>query len=508
MARGTELLTVAKIKSLKKPGHYRDGGGLYLQVSKWGTKSWVFKFTVPTYEKLSDEDLAAGRTPKRIPGKLRSMGLGSVFDYDEKDADDVPELERMTLADIVAKPNDLRLADVRKLRLILKDMVRAGIDPIEHRAALELRKQQAVRDEAEAERAAAEAKALEEARKKTFKDAVGEYLKKKDAELSNDRYRQAWRNSLDAYALPIIGDMSVDEIEVSDVLRVLNQDFRDKSGEVIGTLWECRTETASRLRNRIEAALSWATVSGFRAGDNPARWTGNLKELLPNPSKVAKKTNQPALDLPDLPTWFAELRQRKGTGARALEFAMLCASRSGEVRNMTWDEVRDMDGDNPQWVISADRMKMSRPHVVPLSSAAVEVLKALPRLPGEDLVFPSSKKGKPISDMTISKVMRLMHEAKLKKDGCGYVDRESKRPAVPHGTCRATFRTWVQNETEYDPAMAEVALAHKVDTKVAQAYARGDMLNKRRGMMAHWAAVCHGKKPAGNVVDLTNRGVA
>ena len=153
-------LTDRKCKTAGE-GKYSDGKGLYLQVSVWGTKSWVFKYTVPTFEVLSDEDLAAGRRPKRIPGKLRSMGLGSVFDYTAKNVEDIADIGSVTLADLIAKPTDLRLDEVRKLARVLRDMVKSGIDPIDHRAELELKKQRAAKAEIEAARLAEEAKALE-----------------------------------------------------------------------------------------------------------------------------------------------------------------------------------------------------------------------------------------------------------------------------------------------------------------------------------------------------------
>lgn len=269
--------------------------------------------------------------------------------------------------------------------------------------------------------------------------------------------------------------MLVQDIGTQDVLRVLTQPVDDRGD----TLWQGKTETASRLRGRIEAVLSWATVAGHRSGDNPARWAGNLKELLPAPSKVAKAGNQPAVQIDDAPRWFAALRQREGMGARALEFAALTATRSQEVRGAGWDEI---DLEAGLWTIPAVRMKMDREHRVPLTPQAVALLKALPRLADNPLVFPATRGGE-LSDMTLSAAMKRLHQADVEAGGAGFVDRVSKRPAVPHGL-RSTFRDWVAERTHYPGDMAEVALAHRVASAVEASYRRGDMVEKRRAMMA------------------------
>jgi integrase len=223
-------------------------------------------------------------------------------------------------------------------------------------------------------------------------------------------------------------------------------------------------------------------VAGHRTGDNPARWAGNLKELLPPPSKVANEGNHPALTLDDAPRWFAALQAREGFGARALELATLTATRSQEVRGARWDEI-DLEGG--LWIIPAARMKMDREHRVPLSPLALDLLRALPRLAGNPLVFPAARGGE-MSDMTLSATMKRMHEADIAQGGKGYLDRVSKRPAVPHGL-RSTFRDWVAEKTTYPGDMAEVALAHRISNAVEASYRRGDMIEKRRRLMADWS---------------------
>jgi len=359
------------------------------------------------------------------------------------------------------------LAQARDKAREARDKIERGIDPTAERKA------------ARAALAAAQHRGL------TFADAMDRYLDAKLDAFSNPKHKAQWRATLETYAKPELGKMLVSEIQVQDVLRVLHP------------IWAERTETASRLRGRIEAVLSWATVSGHRTGDNPARWAGNLKELLPAPSKVAKTDNQPALSIDDAPAWFAALRAREGFGARALEFAALTAARSGEVRGAIWSEI---DLDAALWVIPAQRMKMGREHRVPLSAAAVALLKALPRLDGGDMVFPSSRGGQ-LSDMTLSATMRRIHEAEIEAERPGFVDRVNKRPAVPHGL-RSTFRDWVAERTTFPGEMAEVALAHRISNAVEAAYRRGDMIEKRRRMMADWAGYLAGDKVAGKVVKL------
>lgn len=499
MAAGNELLTVAQIKALKKPGHYRDGKGLYLQVSVWGTKSWVFKYTVPTFEVLSDEDLAAGRRPKRIPGKLRSMGLGSVFDYTAKNVEDIADIGSVTLADLIAKPTDLRLDEVRKLARVLRDMVKSGIDPIDHRAELELKKQRAAKAEIEAARLAEEAKALEKARRLSFSQAVEVYMTSgRIRNLKNEKHRRQWGSTLQTYAEPIIGNMRVEEIQRGDIIRILEP------------IWANKPETANRLRGRIESVLNSEKVLELRSGENPASLKV-LKSWIDEQGDVKKSDNHPALAVDDLPTWFADLKKREGMAARALELAVLCANRSAEIRGMTFDEITDLDGDNPMWVIPAARLKVKKrrdgkpvpPHRIPLSPDAVALLKTVAKMPRPEntpYVFPAARGGQ-LSDMALSAVMRRMHDAKVQEDGKGWLDPRSGRPAVPHGTCRATFRSWAAMRG-YEHALAEIALAHEVGDEVTRAYQRSDMVERRRSMMAHYATACRGDDAGGVVVPF------
>lgn len=352
---------------------------------------------------------------------------------------------------------DVTLAEARERARKARAQIWEGIDPVEHRKATK------------AALVASQKRGLK------FKDAVDRFLDNKLAEFRNEKHRKQWRSTLDRYAAPAIGEMLVSDIQVSDVQRALEP------------IWMTKTETASRLRGRIEAVLIWATVAGHRTGDNPARWKGNLDAILPRPGKFAKVTHHAALALEDASDWFADVRGRKGFATRALEFAALTATRSGEVRGMTWSEV---DLESRIWTIPASRMKASKEHRVPLTADALALLKNMDRLEGSEFVFPAPRGGQ-LSDMALSAAMRRIN---AKRDG-GYLDRQSGQPAVPHGL-RSTFRDWAAERTEFPRDMAEIALAHTVGSEVERAYRRSDMVERRRQMMEAWARFLKGEEAA------------
>lgn len=346
------------------------------------------------------------------------------------------------------------LADARAKAQANREMIERGLNPIDEKKA-----------------AAGVAQALKE--RPTFQDAVDSYLGSKLAEFRNAKHRQQWRNTLDQYAGPAFGRKPVDEIDTADVLACLKP------------IWLTTTETARRLRGRIEAVLQAAAVAGHRKGENPARWRHHLELLLPRPSKVAIKENQPSVPLKEVQRWFGEVKRRDGMGARALEFLALTWCRSGEVRGALWSEI---DLERAVWTVPALRMKASREHRVPLSHAAIDLLKRLPKYAGTDLIFPAPRGGQ-LSDMTLSAVMKRIHDAAeydKKHTGGGFFDERNGRPAVPHGL-RSTARDWAAEMTSYPGDLAEMALAHKIPNAVEAAYRRGDMLEKRREMMEVWA---------------------
>ncbi len=288
---------------------------------------------------------------------------------------------------------------------------------------------------------------------KTFQWCSQEFLRSKASEWSNPKHKQQWENTLQTYAMPHLGHLSVALIDLPHVLACLEP------------IWGTKNETASRLRGRIESVLDWATVRKYRTGDNPARWKGHLDKVLPAPSKIQKVEHHRAIASDDLPHFMKELQQREGFAARALEFVIFTAARSGEVRGATWSEI---DLEAKVWTVPAERMKAGKEHRVPLSGSALELLKKLPRIHGTELVFPGTK-GQPLSDMALTALMRRMN-----------VD------AVPHGF-RSTFRDWAGEKTNYPRELAEHALAHTLESKVEAAYRRGDALEKRRPMMEEWA---------------------
>ncbi|MGA0569592.1 tyrosine-type recombinase/integrase [Variovorax sp. VNK109] len=345
----------------------------------------------------------------RVAGKRRDMGLGGF--------------------------PDVTLAQAREMARDARAKLRIGIDPIEERRS------------ARSALIAARATAV------TFSRAAGLYIEAQEATWRNPKHRQQWANTLTTYAGPHIGGMLVRDIEVGHVMAALEP------------IWAVRTETASRLRGRIESVLDWATVRGFRAGPNPARWKGHLDKLLPAPGKLKKVDHHRSLPYAEAQAFMDRLRVQEGMGARALELVVLTAARSGEVRGATWNE---FDLDQAVWVVPAERMKAKREHRVPLSAQAVALLRRMEEVRMTAYVFPGSRK-EMISDMTISAALRRMG-----------------LDAVPHGF-RSTFRDWAAEQTEFPREVAEMALAHTVGTAVERAYLRTDLFDRRRQLMQAWA---------------------
>lgn len=291
-------------------------------------------------------------------------------------------------------------------------------------------------------------------------------------ELSNPKHKAQWRSTLERYALPSIGNTPVSEITVNEV------------HDLLQSIWKEKTETASRLRGRIERILDYAIVKGLMQAPNPAAWQGNLSSLLPSKAKIRTRKNQPALQLKDAQRWWAELKRRDGIGASALMLLTMTASRSGEIRGMCWEEVKIFNKDEATkrgylgiWTRPAERMKAKREHRIPITNEMFKLICATNDRSG--LVF-VSKKLTTLSDMTLSALMKRMHQS----DASGYIDEYSSIPAVPHGL-RSTFRNWVA-ETGQSREAAEIQLAHRFGSGVEHAYYRTDLLNERAKLLSRW----------------------
>lgn len=320
----------------------------------------------------------------------------------------------------------------RKARLQLLD----GIDPID------------------AQRAKRTAAALEAAKAITFEEAVTQYFDTHESQWRNAKHRAQFLSTLRTYAYPKIGKLAVGDIDLGLVL------------QVIEPIWESKTETASRVRGRIETVLDWATVRGYRNGENPARWKGHLEHVLPARARIAKHSHHAALPYADLPTFMAELRQREGVAAKALEFTILTAARTGETIGATWDEINFSD---KTWTVPAGRIKGGREHRVPLSDRSMKLLKSLPTETTNKFVFIGSRSGG-LSNMAMASVLSRMQRTDV----------------TVHGF-RSTFRDWAAERTSYQNHVVEMALAHVISNKVEAAYRRSDLLDSRRRLMAEWA---------------------
>ena len=334
------------------------------------------------------------------------------------------------------------LAEAREKARQHRALLQQGVDPIESR------------------RAASSAASAERQAQKTFSEVAAQYIAQHEKSWKNAKHQAQWAATLRTYAEPSIGKLLARDIRSAHVIAVLEP------------IWTTKTETATRVRSRIELVLDYATARGYREGLNPARWKGNLDAALPNASKVAPVRHHAAVEVKEVASFIKRLRSQDGVGARALEFAVLTAARSGEVRGATWSEV---DLKAALWTIPATRMKSGREHRVPLSKPVIKLLRSLPadRSPG-GFVFPGMRG--PLSDMSLTAVLRRMGVS-----------------ATAHGF-RSTFRDWVSESTEHSGEVAEMALSHVIGDKVEAAYRRGDLLEKRIALMTDWASFLAGSR--------------
>jgi integrase len=347
------------------------------------------------------------------------------------------------------------LADARRRAAECRRMRFDGTDPIEAR------------------RAEREKKKLDAAKSMTFDACATAYIDAHKAGWRNAKHIDQWSNTLTTYVGPVFGSLPVHAVDVGLIMKALEP------------IWQTRSETASRLRGRIEAVLDWAAVRGYRKGDNPARWRGHLDKLLPARSKVQRVEHHPALPYDQLADFVAMLRTQEGIAARALEFLILTATRTGEVIGARWDEI---DLGEKIWVVPPARMKAGREHRVPLSAAAMAILEEIKKVRESDFVFPGGKKGKPLSNMAMLAVLKRM----------------DRRDLTNHGF-RSSFRDWAAERTNFPREVAEMALAHTVADKVEAAYRRGDLFQKRRQMMDGWAGFCETTRPDAEVIPMSSR---
>jgi integrase len=404
MARQQQRLSALQVTKLTKPGLYGDGGGLTLQITTTGAKSWLLRYMVA--------------------GKPFGMGLGPT--------------------------HTVSLAEARQKALDARKLLIDGINP------LAAKKQSKI------------AAALADAKMMSFDQCAEAYILAHKAGWKNAKHGDQWTNTLNTYASPVFGHLPVAEIDTGLVVKCL------------APIWESKTETASRVRGRIESVLGWATTSGYRTGENPARWKGHLENLLATISKSSRTKNHPSLPWQRIGAFMSALRVREGVSARAVEFAILTACRSGEVRGARWPEF-DLAG--KLWTIPAERMKAKREHQVPLSDAALALLASMPKDSDEDVVFAGTK-GQSLSDMSLTAVIRRMNgdEKPVWSDTNG-------DSITVHGF-RSTFRMWAAETTNYPREVAEHALAHQLPDAVERAYQRGSQFAKRAALMAEWAVYC------------------
>jgi integrase len=366
----------------------------------------------------------------RFAGKRRDMGLGPARGRDA-----------------------VSLAHARLIAADKRALIRAGVDPVEQRKTVKAERVAEVAAEAKTEVT-------------TFSVAVEKFLEDREAGWKNAKHRAQWRMTLTEYAGKKLGKKPIADITTDDVLGVLRP------------IWFTIPETASRLRARIEALLDYARVKGWRTGENPARWRGHLKATLPSPTQVRPVKHHAALPWPELPAFMADLRTREAAAARALEFAILTAARSGEVLGARWNEINLKSA---VWTVPAERMKAKREHRVPLVPVAIALLRAM--LPAADdkdsYVFPGQAAQRPLSIMALAMLLRRMKHGDV----------------TAHGF-RSCFRDWAGETTPHPREVVEQALAHRTGNAVEQAYARGDLFTKRRKLMQDWTQFCEDDQAA------------
>lgn len=399
-------LSAKTVATTRNPGLYCDGGGLYLQVAASGSRTWIFRYRSP------------------ITQKLRDMGLGPV--------------------------HSVGLPEVREKAAAQRSALIDGLDPIQER------------DE-ETKR-----KTLEAAKSISFRQCASTYIESHKAGWRNEKHTEQWTNTLETYAGPVIGPVSVQDIDTVLVLKILEP------------IWSKKPETASRVRGRIESILDWAKARGYRSGENPARWKGHLNQLLPTLSKKGRVIHHKALPFSEAASFVAKLREQPGVAARCLEFTILTAARTNEAIRAKPEE---FDLPNATWTIPASRMKAKKEHRVPLSPRAVDIVQELLKL-GKAYVFSNPRKANALSNMAMLTLLGRMNAS-----------------VTVHGF-RSSFRDWAAERTAFPHEVCEMALAHTIANAAEAAYRRGDLFEKRRKLMEAWADYIDTPRTEGTVIPI------
>lgn len=416
MPKIIKQMTALAVNKIKKPGWHAVGGvsGLLLQVRDSETidgplaRSWILRVNIGN---------------ARVP-----LGIGSF--------------------------SNLSLAEARDKAQKMLQSIKEGIDPREERKELK------------------SALLQSQARTRTFKECAQEYLTAHASDYSNEKHRKQWVSTIEHYAYPVIGNMLISDITMHDIKDVLTQIIRDpNTNKSLGKFWEIKTETARRVQGRIKKIFDHAIVSEYRTKLNPAVWEGYLETQLPKPEKLSKVEHHSAVPYKDIGEFMVKLRAKDSISAKALQFLILTAVRSGSVRSANWSEI---DYENNTWIIPAEHTKTKQEHRVPLPPQAMKLLEEVQKIQGNPKIFPSPRGGE-LSDNTLSKLMRDMRDS-----------GELKVEAVPHGF-RSTFRDWSAEQTNYPDEIRKSASGHQVGNAVQQAYQRTDLLEKRRELMHEWA---------------------
>ena len=350
---------------------------------------------------------------------------------------------------------EVTLAEAREKARELKKQIRDGIDPLK------------------AKQERLEALRIQNHRSKTFRECAKVVIANKTRELKNKKHIGQWSSTLETYIYPTLGDRVISTITKVDIAAALE------------SIWIEKNETAKRIRGRIETIFDYAKAMEYFVGDNPAEWKGNLEPIL---GKLKQESRpHPSLPYGQVAGFIQHLKQKKGISPKALEFVILTACRSGEVFGARWQEI---DFENKVWIIPKERMKADKEHRVPLSKQSIELLQFVKKnYPSQDLIFPAPRSGEMLSDMSLTTLIKRLHEQKFKENEIGYIDPKQNRVITTHGF-RSTFRDWSADKTDYPREVCEHVLAHKLPDEVEAAYLRGAYLEKRINLMADWAEFC------------------